>query len=61
MIKQCIQNDCTDFSTDSTQLCDTHLERHIKRCEILSKIKYHGQEINRLDRELRAIKNGEGG
>ena len=45
-IKQCIHHDCTDFSTDSTQLCDTHLKEHIERCRaIKSALNTEGDEL----------------
>ena len=60
MIRSCIENDCYEFTIDSTQLCEVHLAKHIKRCQLISDIHMHQEKIAATERELRALNNGEG-
>ena len=36
-IKQCIQHNCTEYSVHDSQLCEKHLDEHMKRCREVKK------------------------
>jgi len=44
VIKSCISPDCYEYATDPSQLCEKHLQEHIKRCRLLKD--YSKEEVN---------------
>ena len=43
-IRCCIEPDCYETSTDSTQLCPKHLAAYIKKCEAVTKKQVRGDK-----------------